>query len=63
MSMLQDSSDRPVSDYVFFGVGFAGVMATAYGLVGTSVPIAVVGISLLGISVGVFFLKMLLSSE
>ena len=52
-----------MSDYVFFGVGFVGVMATAYGLVGTSVPIAVVGISLLGISVGAFFLKMLLSSE
>jgi hypothetical protein len=63
MSTLQDSSDRPVSDYVFFAVGFAGVMSTAYGVVGTSVPITVIGLSLLGVSVGVFFLKMLLSSE
>ena len=63
MSMLHDSSDRPPSDYVFFGLGFAGVMCTAYGLVTTSIPTTAVGVVLLGIAVGAFFLKMLLSSE
>jgi len=63
MSTLHDSSDRSASDYVFFGLGFAGVMCTAFGLAARSIPTVAIGLALLGVSVGVFFLKMLLDSE
>jgi hypothetical protein len=63
MSTLHDSSDRPPSDYFFFALGFLGVMGAAYGLAATSIPTAVVGVTLLGISVGAFFLKMLLNAD
>ena len=63
MSTLHDSSDRPPSDYLFFALGFLGVMATAFGLVATSIPTAVIGVAMLGISVGAFFLKMMLNAD